>query len=91
MLLDWDVNWTYFHGDLPAGRYRITKTALDFREPEDFAKYNLAAEFTILDEEDNKELNEENEKTFYEAAEAFGLEKEEAEGYFQMLCQDGVC
>lgn len=70
MSLDWDVNWTYFHGSLPPGKYRITKTALDFRGTGDFTEYNLAAEFYILNDEENRELTEANEKAFYEAAES---------------------
>ena len=50
MSFDWDVNWTYFHGSLPPGHYRITKSALDFRGTGDFTKYNLAAEFEVKEE-----------------------------------------
>lgn len=90
MSLDWDVNWTYFHGILPAGHYRITKSALDICETGDAIKYNLAAEFDVLSDEKSKELNAENEKTFYKKAESFGLDKAEAESYFQMICNDKV-
>lgn len=41
-----DVTWTYFHGILPKGHYRITKTA-DIQEAEGPVKFRLAAEFTI--------------------------------------------
>lgn len=41
-----DVNWTYFHGILPAGRYRITKTA-DVEEADGSVIYRLSAEFTL--------------------------------------------
>lgn len=41
-----DVNWTYFHGILPAGRYRITKTA-DVEDMDGSVKYRLGAEFTL--------------------------------------------
>lgn len=90
MSLDWDVNWTYFHGILPAGHYRITKSALVDGGTGDVIKYNLAAEFDVLSDEKRKELNAENEKAFYEAAKLFGLDKAEAEGYFQMICNDKV-
>ncbi|MCM1156613.1 MAG: hypothetical protein NC314_12995 [Roseburia sp.] len=90
MSLDWKVDWTYFHGILPAGKYRITKSVLDFRGTGDFTKYNLAAEFTILTDEENEELNEANEETFQKAVETFGLKEAEAADYFRMLCDDGV-
>lgn len=90
MSLDWNVNWTYFHGVLPAGKYRITKSFLDFRGTGDFTEYNLAAEFTILTDEENEELNEANEETFYKAAKSFDLEETEAADYFQRLCEDAV-
>lgn len=41
-----DVAWTYFHGILPAGRYRITKTAIA-QENDASVKYLLAAEFEV--------------------------------------------
>lgn len=41
-----DVTWTYFHGILPAGRYRITKTAIA-QENDTSVKYLLAAEFEV--------------------------------------------
>ena len=90
MSLDWDVNWTYFHGTLPAGHYRITKSALDVCETGDVIKYNLAAEFDVLSDEKSKELNAENEKAFYKKAESFGLDKTKAESYFRMICNDKV-
>lgn len=90
MSLDWDVNWTYFHGTLPAGHYRITKSALVDCGTGDVIKYNLAAEFDVLSDEKSKELNAENEKAFYEKAESLGLDKIKAEDYFKMLCKDKV-
>lgn len=90
MPLDWEVNWTYFHGILPAGHYRITKSALDVCGTESVIKYNLAAEFDVLSDEKNKELNESNEKDFYKAAESSGMDKTEAESCLRMLCQDKV-
>lgn len=41
-----NVTWTYFHGILPAGRYRITKTAIA-QENDASVKYLLAAEFEV--------------------------------------------
>jgi len=41
-----DVTWSYFHGILPAGRYRITKTA-SVQEKDASGKYLLAAEFEV--------------------------------------------
>jgi len=43
----WKINWSYFYGELPAGKYRIVKDFLEVREPGDFTKYYLAAEFEI--------------------------------------------
>ena len=85
----WGVKWTYFHGILPDGQYRITKTIIKGTGKE-LEKYRLAAEFTIANAGENKELDEANEKTFYEKAESFGIKKSEAESYFQMLCRDDV-
>lgn len=44
--LQMEVNWTYFHGILPEGRYRITKTA-DVQEAGSSVLFRLAAEFTL--------------------------------------------
>ncbi len=44
----WEVNWSYFYGELPEGKYRIIKDILDIREPGDYTKYYLAAEFDIM-------------------------------------------
>ena len=41
-----DVKWSYFHGILPKGRYRITKTA-DVQENSESVKYCLVAEFEV--------------------------------------------
>lgn len=43
----WQVNWEWLYGELPAGQYRIVKDILDVREPGDYTKYYLAAEFEI--------------------------------------------
>lgn len=42
----WSVKWTYFHGLLPDGVYRITKT-INKGTGKEMEKYRLAAEFTI--------------------------------------------
>lgn len=42
----WDVKWTYFHGILPEGQYRITKTIS--KETPGSENYRLAAEFYIV-------------------------------------------
>lgn len=43
----WQVNWEYAYGELPVGKYRMVKDAMDFRAPGDFDKYYLAVEFEI--------------------------------------------
>ncbi len=42
----WKVKWTYFHGVLPAGSYRITKS-VSIGEGEASEDYLLAAEFSV--------------------------------------------
>ena len=42
----WGVKWTYFHGLLPDGQYRITKI-INKGTGKELQKYRLAAEFTI--------------------------------------------
>lgn len=42
----WGAKWTYFHGILPDGQYRITKT-ISKGTGKELEKYRLAAEFTI--------------------------------------------
>lgn len=41
------IDWTHFHGILPAGQYRIVKSVLDFRGTGDYTTYRLAAEFEV--------------------------------------------
>lgn len=41
------VDWTHFHGVLPAGQYRIVKSVMDFRGTGDYTTYRLAAEFEV--------------------------------------------
>ncbi len=45
--MNWDTDWTQFHGVLPQGIYRIVKPVMDFRGTGDFTTYNLAVEFTV--------------------------------------------
>ncbi len=47
VLANWEVDWTYFHGILPRGTYRIVKSVADFKGTGDFSTYNLAAEFVV--------------------------------------------
>ncbi|MDQ0160448.1 immunoglobulin-like domain-containing protein [Alkalibacillus salilacus] len=44
---EWTVDWEWLYGSLDTGDYRIVKDILDFREPGDYDKYYLSAEFTI--------------------------------------------
>lgn len=41
------IDWTHFHGVLPAGQYRIVKSVMDFRGAGDYTTYRLGAEFDI--------------------------------------------
>lgn len=43
----WNVKWTYCHGILPPGQYRIIKGVMDFRGTGDYTNYRLAAEFEV--------------------------------------------
>ena len=40
----WEINWSYFYGELPKGKYRIVKDILDIG---DFTKYYITTEFEI--------------------------------------------
>lgn len=51
----WGVKWTYFHGILPDGVYRITKT-INKGTGKEMEKYRLAAEFTITNKTQNQDL-----------------------------------
>lgn len=44
---EWEVNWEYLYGELPAGEYRIAKKINDFRGTGDYDTYTYYAEFTI--------------------------------------------
>ncbi|MBE5884229.1 MAG: hypothetical protein E7291_07415 [Lachnospiraceae bacterium] len=45
--ISWSVKWTYFHGTLAPGQYRIVKEVIDYRAPGDYTKYKLGAEFVV--------------------------------------------
>lgn len=51
----WDVKWTYCHGILPDGQYRITKTISEDGTGKEREHYRLAAEFAISGVGANKE------------------------------------
>jgi len=41
------IDWDWLYGSLDTGKYRIVKGILDVREPGDYEKYFLTAEFKI--------------------------------------------
>lgn len=43
----WEVNWTWIYGTLPAGEYRIVKEIMDFRQTGDYDTCRSYAYFTI--------------------------------------------
>jgi len=49
----WEVDWEWLYGSLPAGRYRIGKEIMDFREPGDFDEKMYYACFDIVDLSEN--------------------------------------
>jgi len=46
---EWDVNWEFLYGKLPAGKYRIGKEIMDFRGPGDYDTAVYFAEFEITE------------------------------------------
>lgn len=46
----WEVDWAWLYGELPAGTYRIGKEIMDLREAGDFDRSMAYAVFTIGDE-----------------------------------------
>lgn len=44
---EWEVDWAWLYGELPAGKYRIGKEIMDFRGTGDYDKQMYYAEFTI--------------------------------------------
>ena len=43
----WDVNWEWLYGELSAGKYRIGKEIMNFRETGDYDTELVYAEFVI--------------------------------------------
>lgn len=48
---EWQVNWEWLYGAIPAGKYRIGKELMDFRGPGDFDKAIYFVEFSIEKDE----------------------------------------
>ena len=44
---EWEVNWEWLYGKIPAGKYRVVKEILEFRSPVDFDKAVYYTEFEI--------------------------------------------
>ena len=44
---EWETNWEWLYGQIPAGKYRIGKEITDFRGPGDYDKAIYYAEFSI--------------------------------------------
>lgn len=44
---EWEVNWEWLYGTLPAGTYRISKTIMDFRGTGDYDERAYYAQFEI--------------------------------------------
>lgn len=45
--VEWEVNWEWFYGELPTGKYRIGKSIMDFRGSGDFDTATYYAEFEL--------------------------------------------
>ena len=45
--VSWDIDWEWLYGKLPAGKYRIGKEIMNFRESGDYDKETVYAEFII--------------------------------------------
>ena len=45
--VEWEVNWEWLYGKLPAGKYRIGKGVMDFKGPGDYDSAMHYAEFEI--------------------------------------------
>lgn len=43
----WDINWEWLYGKLPAGKYRIGKEIMNFRDTSDYDEELIYAEFII--------------------------------------------
>lgn len=47
---EWPVDWTRLYGELPPGKYRISKEILNVREPGDYDKVIVTDEFEISEQ-----------------------------------------
>ena len=45
--LEWEVDWSWLYGELPAGEYRIGKSVMDWRETGEYDEAGIYAEFRI--------------------------------------------
>lgn len=45
---EWEVNWEWLYGQIPAGKYRIGKEIMDFRGTGDFDKTIYFVEFSLI-------------------------------------------
>ncbi len=45
--VEWELNWTWLYGELGAGRYRICKNIVDFKESGASVSRNYCAEFEL--------------------------------------------
>ncbi len=45
--VDWEINWEWLYGDLPAGQYRIGREIMNSNETGSYEKAIFYAEFTI--------------------------------------------
>lgn len=48
-VVEWEVDWEWLYGELPAGKYRIGKEIMDFRGAGDFDQEFHYAEFNIAE------------------------------------------
>ena len=48
---EWEINWEWLYGTIPAGKYRIGKELMDFRGTGDFDKAIYFVEFSIEQDE----------------------------------------
>ena len=45
--MEWQTDWSWLHGELPAGEYRIGKEVMNFRGTGDFDEMPYYAEFVV--------------------------------------------
>ncbi len=46
-ILEWEVDWEWLYGELPMGRYRMSKEIMDFRKTGDYDGKNYYAVFDV--------------------------------------------